>query len=449
MRAGVAVVVTCVFAFTLGSAVTATPDRVQCTTAGVDDSSGTITVWHVTGFAGAQLLDDVTSEFERRYPAIDVQLVNVTDFGGPIDALRSDLPSPDVVLAGQDAQINLPDSGRVTPASACIAADRSFDFADLLPAVATANSVDDVVWSMPFLVSTPVVYFDRERFRTAGLDPDDAPDDLDELRAQLEALRGPGGAADGLVSGSPHWYASVWAADLGIELGESNGRTEFGPAEIDIDHPDLVERLNLLGSLAADDLITDIDEPDYADLLRLVSPTAPAGMVAHTSGSMSNVYDFIDDGNYPGTELGIFPFPATTNGTIIGGTNAWLTAPFDNQPAAWAFIEALASTDTQARAGTIGYVPARLSAIADPNLEAAWRLRPGLRVPVDAVLRIIPESRHLGWTAGPEPTVRWRLAMAVEEIIAGKPPKEALAAAELDINRVLQTYQTLRGQTTP
>lgn len=420
----------------------------MCDVSGVSDTSGSLTVWHVNQARGLELLESVATEFERRFPAIDVELVNVSDFGGPIGVLRTGLPAPDVMLMGQDGMVNLPDSGRVTSASACMAADRSFEFDDLLPAVRTANSVDDVVWSMPFLVSTPVIYFDRNRYRAAGLDPDDAPDDLVELREQLEVLLDEGGAAKGLISGSPQWYVSVWAADLGVELADDAGRTALGPMVFDLDHDELIDRLNQLSALAAAGLVTDIDLPDYADLLELVSPTAPAAMVAHTSGSMRDIYAFIEGGASPGAEVGVFPFPHSADGTVLGGTNAWLMAPPEREAAAWAFMEDLASTATQARAGAIGYVPARLSSLDDPTLQQEWAARPGLRVPTDVVLGIIPESRHLGWVAGPEATVRWRLAQAGRDILGGRPPLEVLARAQTDIARVLQAYHDLRAQAT-
>ena len=49
-------------------------------------------------------------------------------------------------------------------------------------------TVNDVLWPMPFNVSNPVFFYDKNAFRAANLDPEKPPTTLDEVKT--DALDG-------------------------------------------------------------------------------------------------------------------------------------------------------------------------------------------------------------------------------------------------------------------
>ncbi len=68
---------------------------------------------------------------------------------------------------------------------------------------------------MPFNVSNPVLYFNRKIFEAAGLDPDDPPVSLEELRAASEQIVSSGAAPVALVLDSGPdsgggWFLEQW-----------------------------------------------------------------------------------------------------------------------------------------------------------------------------------------------------------------------------------------------
>ena len=64
-----------------------------------------------------------------------------------------------------------------------------FDTSPFLPRVLLEPTrPSGVQWSMPFNVSDPVLYYNRQMFEAAGLDPDQPPMSLDELRATSQQL---------------------------------------------------------------------------------------------------------------------------------------------------------------------------------------------------------------------------------------------------------------------
>ncbi len=427
----------------------AAPDRTapSCSVA-LDGAANTVTVWHQLGFLAEEELGVLIAEFEAARPGVTVEAVDVGADGGLLQALRSDRPAPDVLLVNAESIVNITDSGRVTPAAACIAQDPSFDQTDLLPAVVEALSVDDTLWGLPMLMSTPVLYFDQAQFRAAGLDPTDPPDDVDELIGQLRTLVGSGQVTMGMVTASAEWFALAWAADLGLELADDAGHVANGGREVDLLQQPLLDRLEGISIMGAERLIDDIGNQAFEDLLKLTDPVNPAGMVPHTSGTMGVVYDLLDDGRFEDSELGVWPFPLTERGTVLGGPVSYMFAQDPGQQGlAWAFMSHLASPAAQARAATLGYVGARRSSLDDPALQAAWQERPGLRVPTEVVAAIAPTlPGSVGTVVGPDYRLEWRLGWALREIIDGSSPRDALARAEIDINLTIDAYLEARAR---
>jgi sn-glycerol 3-phosphate transport system substrate-binding protein len=299
---------------------------------------------------------------------------------------------------------------------------------------------------MPFMTSTPVLYFDRNQFRSAGVDPDALPSDMGSLMEQVEQVIDAGVVKRGFVTASTEWFVSIWAADLGLELAPLSGRTALGPTTFDLSDNQLIGRLDRLRSFAEDGVVEHVPGDDFNDLLLLTDPTAPAAMVAHSSGSMKTVYDTLEVA-FPNSELGVLPFPDSSNGTILGGPNAWLLADTEQQQTlGWAFISYLAGPAAQATVGSVGYAPIRRSALDDPALLASWAERPGLRVSADVLWSIDPSPASIGWAAGPDLAINWRLAWAGRDIIDGRPAIDSLADAQTDIVSALTAYRESRRQ---
>ena len=63
------------------------------------------------------------------------------------------------------------DSGTVIPTQACVEAD-GFDTSQFQPSTIAMYSAAGVQWGMPFNVSNPVLYYNRNMFEAAGLDPE-------------------------------------------------------------------------------------------------------------------------------------------------------------------------------------------------------------------------------------------------------------------------------------
>ncbi len=78
------------------------------------------------------------------------------------------------------------------PAQSCIKADH-YDTSDYVPARrSTGTGSNKVLYPMPFNVSNPVLYYNKNAFRAAGLDPEKPPTTLDEVKADALEDQGRG-----------------------------------------------------------------------------------------------------------------------------------------------------------------------------------------------------------------------------------------------------------------
>src|SRR6185369_11872994 len=94
---------------------------------------------------------------------------------------------------------------------------------DFFPAL-MLNSTDEegTIWSVPFQRGTPILIYNKDMFVEAGLDPEQAPRNIDELIADAQALTLPDGSRWGLMlpvqGGFPIWIFQSFAIANGQNL---------------------------------------------------------------------------------------------------------------------------------------------------------------------------------------------------------------------------------------
>ena len=426
----------------------------DCAPPAATGRTSSIEVWSEAGRA-EDFVAEVVDRFNAGQTAVAAHLAFTGTRQEILDRLRTGR-RPDVVVQGIDGLINLDDAGVLVPLERCLAIDPSISADDLLPIAMATYQREGRQLAMPVMVSTPVMYFNVNRLRAAGLDPANPPQSLTELRAALEALVADG-ATGGLVYEDARWFVTEWAAQLGIELfAGSNGRdapvvyrdVKAAPGLTD---PKLLAALDELNAMAVAGLIAEPrpDPSKVADLQALISPTDPAALDIHTSGSASFVYDFVEAKNDPSLEVGIAPIPGPGSGSLVGGVGAMCLARLGGDPwNCWQLISALVSPEEQARNGTVGYAPVRRSALTQADLVEAWTRRPGLRVAYDVLAAVNPTSSALQPVVGPPETLDWRLQWLGEDITGHRrSTTEAINAALDDIVRATTAYADQRRST--
>jgi sn-glycerol 3-phosphate transport system substrate-binding protein len=402
------------------------------------------------------------AEFEAAHPDIHVDLVPYPDGA---DALlgrwRRQAPAerPDLVMLPQQASGRLIDSGQTVAPGGC-----SHTVAkDMLPAINRAWSAGGVLQAMPFAVSTPVLLFNRRVFTAAALDPDSPPETLGELRTDAIKMVQSGAAAHGFVfdtgpESGASWMLEQLSARAGhVALAPDNGRGR--PAtSVTWREGTALENLDWLDKMVDNRWAVSVgrNPGGLEDLYKAaLDPDSLIGMGFHTCGALGQVFDMLDAGLFPHVDLGVAPLPRPDDdlyarrghGSLPGGSALWLAAGKSEAEtaAAWQLAAYLGSAPVQADwAAATGVVPISSSAARSPVLKARWEQHPEMRVAYTVLAEQAETPAALGPRAGPLPEIHALEAEALDLVVGGSDPAEALTVAADDADKLLQAYADSR-----
>jgi sn-glycerol 3-phosphate transport system substrate-binding protein len=438
--------------------VAALSELAPCPTDALDGVDGPVDIvfWHAMANELEPPLIALTDEYNASQDRVRVELQNQTGYESLIDKY---------IQVGQDSRptlVQLPeytlrsiaDSGTTVPAEACLESS-GFDTEAFVPRTLTAYAYEGIQRGMPFNLSNPVLYYNRKMFEAAGLDPDDPPVSLEELRAASEQIVSSGAAPVALVldSGTDSgggWFLEQWFGRAGEPFADNgNGRT--APAtEVLFDNELGVELTTFLQDMIADGLAYTVgDNPGGRDaFLKLADLEAPGAMTIGTSGALGSVIAVLGGGLVAGLgpeDIGVGPMPGPgdTPQVQVGGASLWVVA--DKTPeetaAAWDYITFLLSAQTQSEwASATGYVPVRNDALDLDPLKAKYADDPRFEVPYLQLLSGVNDDTANAPVLGPQREVRAETSRAMAAIFGGADPQTALTEAADASNLLIRSY---------
>ena len=283
----------------------------DCPVDALDSAAGPveITLWHGLNTDNETAIERVTDEYNASQDRVVVRAENQ---GGYLETIDKYFQSgtgdrPAIVMFPDYSVQRAIDSEALIPVAACTEA-AAYDLGGFQPSAVAAYSQAGVQWGMPFNVSNPVLYYNRNMFVAAGLDPDRPPQSLEELRQYSQQLVDSGAAAYGIAidSGADSgggWYIEQWFANMG-ELYADNGNGRLAPAtKVLYDGPAGVAMLTYVQGLITDGLAYYVgDNAGGADqLLKLADAGEPAAMAISTSAGLGTVLNTLAGGLVPGT----------------------------------------------------------------------------------------------------------------------------------------------------
>jgi sn-glycerol 3-phosphate transport system substrate-binding protein len=449
-----------------GAATTAMPTTTvaaleqlaPCPTEALDDADGPIEIvfWHAMANDLEPPLVALTDEYNASQDKVRVVLQNQTGYESLIDkyVTASQSSRPTLAQFPEYTLRTISDSGTTVPAEACVRSS-GYDTSTFVPRTLTAYAFEGLQRGMPFNVSNPVLYYNRKIFEAAGLDPDDPPVSLEELRAVSEQIVSSGAAPVALVLDSGPdsgggWFLEQWFGRAGEPFAD-NGNGRIAPAtEVLFDSELGVEFTTFLQSMIDDGLaITVGDNPGGQDaLFKLADQTAPGAMTMATSAALGSVITALGSGLVPGIvpeDIGVGPMPGPgdTPQVQVGGASLWIMA--DKSPeetaAAWDYITYLLRPESQSRwAASTGYVPVRTDALDLDPLAATYASDARFAVPYEQLLSGVDDDTANAPVLGPQREVRAETSRAMAAIFGGADPAASLTEAADASNLLIASY---------
>jgi sn-glycerol 3-phosphate transport system substrate-binding protein len=414
-----------------------------------------ITFWHSLTAANQNTLQALVESFNSSQNEVTVNLVFQGTYDDSLNKFlassgrASELPA---IIQIEEASTQLMiDSKEVTPVQDFIDKE-GYDLSAFEPRVLDYYRVGDRLYSMPFNLSNPVLYYNKNDFREVGLDPEKPPQTLEDVKAYSEKLLQKDSSGNitrsGIALDVMPWHFEEMLAKAGaLYVNNGNGR-DARATEAVFNGPEGKAIFEWWADMVKSGLAFNVGRnPSYADGLLAIA-SGRASMTITTSAALRSIFDIIEAGGGKDVELGVGPMPgpqSTDGGITVAGASLWIVKarPEAEQEAAWKFIRFLVEPDQQATwyAGS-GYFPMRSDAFDLPAAQAAETKYPYLRVAPEQLQQGARNRATQGPILGPFSKIRSEvIATAIESmILTDTPPDEAIDNAAREATQLIKDY---------
>src|SRR5437773_3761058 len=152
--------------------------------------AATLTWWHAMSGVNGDALNKIVAGFNSSQTKIKVEAVFQGTYDDLLAKLNTALASnsaPALVQVYDIGQAYMRDGGQVVPMQAFIDRDK-FGTSDFEPAVLNYYKYQDKLQSMPFNSSSAILYYNKDAFKEAGLDPTKPPQTFTEVADAAKKL---------------------------------------------------------------------------------------------------------------------------------------------------------------------------------------------------------------------------------------------------------------------
>lgn len=431
---------------------------------GPGDGPVEITVWHTFVGLPSDTLNQLADEYNESQDRVRVE---VESQGAAVEELvrkyRQAIPSgelPDIALFDDTSTQFLADSGTIVPAGLCAEADDYTEYEDFLPVVLDYYSIDGVLQPGSFNLATVLLFYNRDHFTAAGLDPDDPPETLAEMGEAAETIAQAGVVDEPFVLHLTPFPLEFWTTGAGAPIVDNeNGRGEGTTTAGLLSNDATTEALDTLVAIKDDGLLNPVPGVEGQVDHLFAMGLEQSSMTLESSTAVTTV-NAVLEGNLDPAELGLetelppidvnldaaeFPGLRAAGEGQVGG-NVWYMANTGSAPeqaASWDFIKYVNRPENQVRWTLDGsFLPAREAVAADPALQEDWATtRSGrwLAIAYEMVSRLDPDWP--GPLIGPYTETRNAIRDAYDEIMfSGTAVDDALATADEAVTEAITDY---------
>ena len=324
----------------------------------------TLVLWHSYSGVRQQLFETLIKEWNKANPAINVK----PEYGGSLWSMRDKLLT--AIAGGAGPHLAEIDSywtpifakpGSLVKLEPFMAADAKFNKADLARASLQSTQYLGESYSIPFNLSTIVLYYHKPLFKAVGLDPEKPPVDWGELLdfgRKLTVDKNGDGTPDqrGLVFPNKanagavwYWLAFFWQQEGKLFNDAVNAGTFNSEAGVAATH--------LWRQFAREGIMSlSAGSADFEAEL--------AAMELSSSSVMGRYRD-----NLGNARFGLSSLPrGKVVATVTGGGNMAMFSTCPDKQAGWAVLSWLGSTAVNKRwALATGSIPVRQSVLSTPE----------------------------------------------------------------------------------
>jgi sn-glycerol 3-phosphate transport system substrate-binding protein len=396
-----------------------------------------LTMYYPVAVGGplTKVVDGIVADFMKENPDIKVNAIYAGNYNDArikaLAALKSGEPAQLSVMFSIDIYELIEQDAIVAFDDIVTTAEDKAWLDSFYPALMQNGRTAGKTWGIPFQRSTIVMYYNKDAFREAGLDPEKAPATWDELVAAGKKLTKADGSQWGVMipsTGYPYWmFGALTMQNDQVLMNDAGDTTYF-------DAPGTIGALEFWKDLGSKHKVMPEGTIEWGTLRKnfLEGKTA---IMWHSTGNLTTVkknakFDF-----------GVAMLPASKRrGTPTGGGNFYIfkkTSP-EERVAAMKLIKFMTSPESSAewsmKTGYMGVSPAAYQTQVLQDYVKGF--------PYAAVARDQLEFATAELSTFQTGRVRKALDDAIQAALTdAKTPTEALKEAQSTADRLLKAYR--------
>ncbi len=388
-----------------------------------------------------QIIDGYVADFKKANPSITVKPVLAGSYQDTLTKIQTSIQGggnpPDVAVLLSTDLYPLVDADAVIPLDDFIKQSGGDAYLkDFHPAFMLNSQSQGKTYGIPFQRSTPVLYYNKDLFKEAGLDPEKPPKTWQEMADYAVKLTKKDASGNvtqwGLEipsDGFPYWLFQAFAISNGQNVVSDD------PSKVFFNTPTTVEGLQYVL-----DLSKKVKAMPEGVILWANVPNDFSGgktaMAYHTTGSLTNI---LSQAKF-NVGVGYLPGNKKPGGAPTGGGNLYIfkkVSP-EKQQAAWKFIQFLTTPERAAQWSIdTGYVATRKSAYDTLLMKDFVAKHPQYGVARD---QLQYAERELSTHNSPQ--IQQIFGNGIQAAITGKKtPQQALDDAQKEAERVLVQFK--------
>jgi sn-glycerol 3-phosphate transport system substrate-binding protein len=310
----------------------------------------------------------------------------------------------------------------------------AFSPAAYLPAVTGYyTDIAGNMLSFPFNASTPILYYNKTLFRSAGLNPEIAPKTWPEVGVAAKRL---------LAAGAPCGFTTAWPSWVNVEnfsayhnlpiATKSNGLGGMD-AVLTINNPTVVRNVAQLADWQTSKTF------DYGGRATTAEPRFQKGECGIFIGSSATRADILANSKFE-VGFGLLPYwpdvADAPQNTIIGGATLWVLRgrPAEEYKGVAKFFGYLSRPEVQAAwHQNTGYLPITRAAYELTRAQGFYDRNPGTAISIEQITLKPPTEHSRGLRLGSFVLIRDVIEDELEQAFSGK--KSAQAAMDSAVER--------------
>jgi sn-glycerol 3-phosphate transport system substrate-binding protein len=303
--------------------------------------------------------------------------------------------------------------------------------------------------SMPFNSSTPVMWYNKDAFKTAGLDPENPPQTWQEVVTAARALKEKWASQNqDRVASTSAWLTWIqfetYSAIHNVPFATEADGFEGLDTVLKVNGPAQVKHLTRLLDMAKEGTFKYTGRDGTPD------PVFYTGQAAIGFGSSSGRGDIVRNAKFDwGTA--VLPYDPeiikSPNNSIIGGASLWPMTTPHRSPAEYkgvaSFLEFIGHPDQDAMwHQATGYVPVTLAGYELSRKQGYYEKAPGADIAIKSLTRGKVTENSKGLRLGRLPEIRNIMYEEIEKALQGQQgAQQALDASVARGNVVLRSFE--------